>query len=437
MTSKRASGESSIYRDENGRWHGYVSMGKKENGRRDRRHVSGAKRADVVAKVRALEKKRDAGIVMEAGAGSLTLGAWLDHWLATIAARRVRPRTLVGYESKAKVHIKPALGHHQLERLQPEHLEAFYAVKLAAGLAPGTVLLFHRILSRALKVAEQRGRVARNVALLVDPPQAKFQEVVPLTADEARRVLQVARRYRNAARWSVALALGLRQGEALGAKWEHVDLEAGVWRVRSQIGRIPYRHGCGDTCGQDKPRRCPQRVGGLAEGEPKTERGKRGIGLPAQLLADLRAHRQAQLAERLAAGSEWRDTDLVFCQPNGKPIDSKGDWRRWRDLLEEAGVRQARLHDARHTAATLLLAQGVPPRVVMEILGHSTIAVTQNIYGHVMPEAVSSATAAVADVLWSEPTGHHAGTSNEGQTVPLSHYRRPGGHSTAQGGELP
>jgi integrase len=172
----------------------------------------------------------------------------------------------------------------------------------------------------------------------VDPPQAKFQEVVPLTADEARRVLQAAKKYRNSARWSVALALGLRQGEALGATWEHVDLEAGVWRVTKQIRRLPYRHGCGETCGKEKPRDCPAKVGGITQSEPKTERGKRGIGLPPQLLADLRAHRQAQLAERLAAGSEWHDTDLVFCQPNGKPIDAKRDWRRWRNLLEEAGV---------------------------------------------------------------------------------------------------
>ena len=331
-----------MHRDDDGRWHGYVSMGKKENGRRDRRHVSGARRVDVVTKVRTLEKKRDAGVILESGAGSLTVSTWLDHWLTNIAVRRVRPSTLVGYESKVKVHIKPAVGHHQLERLQPEHLEQFYAEKLVAGLSPGTVLLCHRILSRALKVAEQRGRVARNVALLVDPPQVRFQEVVPLTADDARRVLQVAKGYRNAARWSVALALGLRQGEALGAKWQHVDLEVGVWRVATQMRRQPYRHGCGGLCAVEKPRDCPARVGGMTESEPKTERGKRGIGLPPQLLADLRAHRQAQLAERLTAGSEWHDNDLVFCQPNGKPIDPRRDWGRWSKLLEEAGVRRAR-----------------------------------------------------------------------------------------------
>jgi hypothetical protein len=105
--------------------------------------------------------------------------------------------------------------------------------------------------------------------------------------------------------------------------------------VRTQIRRLMYRHGCGDTCGQPQPRRCPAKVGGITEMASKTERGKRGIGLPPQLLTDLRAHRQAQLAERLAAGSRWQDDDLVFCQPNGKPIDARKDWLRWRDLLRE------------------------------------------------------------------------------------------------------
>ena len=113
---KRASGESSIYRDEDGRWHGFVSMGKKENGRRDRRHVSGAKRADVVAKVRAIEVKRDAGVVDAAGRAP-TVGEWLDHWLDNIAARKVRARTLESYRSTVRLHLRPGLGHHRLDRL--------------------------------------------------------------------------------------------------------------------------------------------------------------------------------------------------------------------------------------------------------------------------------------------------------------------------------
>src|SRR4051812_49550035 len=152
---KRASGESSIYRDEDGRWHGFVSMGQKEHGRRDRRHVSGSRRADVVAKVRAIEAKRDAGIVEAAGKAP-TVGEWLDHWLDNIAARKVRARTLESYRSIVRLHLRPGLGHHRLDRLQPEHLERLYGTLLDKGLSPATVLRvhrFHRVLSRALRIA--------------------------------------------------------------------------------------------------------------------------------------------------------------------------------------------------------------------------------------------------------------------------------------------
>jgi hypothetical protein len=130
----RASGESSIYKDEDGRWHGFVSMGKKENGRRDRRHVSGAKRADVVAKVRAIEAKRDAGVVEAAGRAP-TVAEWLDHWLDNIAARKVRARTLESYRSTVRLHLRPGVGHHRLDRLQPEHLERLYAALADKGLS--------------------------------------------------------------------------------------------------------------------------------------------------------------------------------------------------------------------------------------------------------------------------------------------------------------
>lgn len=133
----RASGESSIIRTDDGRWHGFVSMGKKENGRRDRRHVSGAKRADVVAKVRTIEAKRDAGLVEAAGRAP-TVGEWLDHWLDNIAVRRVRPRTLESYRSTVRLHLRPGIGHHRLDRLQPEHLERLYAALADKDLSPAS-----------------------------------------------------------------------------------------------------------------------------------------------------------------------------------------------------------------------------------------------------------------------------------------------------------
>src|SRR4051812_3418135 len=197
-TRKRATGESSIYQDEDGRWHGFVSMGKKENGRGDRRHVSAAKRADVVTKVHAIEAKRDAGLVEAAGRAP-TVGEWLDHWLDNIAARKVRARTLESYRTTVRLHLRPGIGHHRLDRLQPEHLERLYATLAKKGLSPATILRAHRVLSRALRVATQRGKVARNVATLVDPPAVKRpQTALPLSQQEARQVMAAAQAHRNA-----------------------------------------------------------------------------------------------------------------------------------------------------------------------------------------------------------------------------------------------
>jgi integrase len=239
MSNRAASGESSIYRDEAGRWHGYVSMGLKENGRRDRRHVSGARRSDVVAKVRGLEAKRDAGTAEAAGRAP-TVGDWLDHWLEHIAPRRVRARTLESYEALVRLHLRPGIGHHRLDRLQPEHLEQLYGSLLDdKGLSPATVLRLHRVLSRALRVAMQRGKIARNVATLVDPPAVKrATTALPLTVDEARRVLQAAEQGRNSARWTVALAVGLRQSETLGLRWSDIDLDVGTLTVRRGLHRV-------------------------------------------------------------------------------------------------------------------------------------------------------------------------------------------------------
>ncbi len=379
MSRRAASGESSIYKDEDGRWHGYVSMGLKKNGRRDRRHVSGMRRADVVAKVRELERKRDAGTAGAAGKAP-TVREWLEHWLDTIAARKVRPSTLVRYRQLVSNQLVPGIGHHRLDRLQPEHVEKLYSNLQERGLSPASVLQAHRVLSRALKVAMQRDKVARNVCALVDAPSVERDEVRPLSGQDARCVLEAARGRRNAARWSVALALGLRQGEALGLTWDAVDLDAGTLAVRQALQRQPGK--------------------GLVLVQPKSRAGRRTVALPGPLRDALRAHRAAQAAERIAAGSVWEDNDLVFCQENGRPLDPRSDHRAWRALLAEAKVRPARLHDARHTAASLLLQQGVPARVAMEILGHSQISLTLGTYSHVVPELAEDAARRMGEALW-------------------------------------
>jgi len=375
---RRSQGEGTdVALGDDGRWHAYLSMGVKSGGQRDRRHVSGRTRAQVARKLRALQGQRDAGVVPNAGR-SPTVAAWLDHWLDNIAAHKVRPRTLQGYRGMVRHRIAPALGHHRLDRLQPEHVEEFYAAMRSEGVLP-TALQCHRILSRALKVAMQRGKVSRNVCGLVDAPSLARTEIQPLTATEARALLDAATGTRNAARWSVALSLGLRQGEALGLTWDAVDLVAGLLTIRQALQRLTGS--------------------GLVMVEPKSSAGRRSVALPAPLIEGLKSHRAAQLEERLQAGSEWQDHGLVFAQPNGKPIDPRADNRAWKALLLAAGVRDARLHDARHTAATLLLLQGVDNRVVMEILGHSQLSMTAR-YQHILPELARDAADRMGKALW-------------------------------------
>ncbi|MBN9619124.1 MAG: site-specific integrase, partial [Actinobacteria bacterium] len=227
-------------------------------------------------------------------------------------------------------------------------------------------------------------RIHRNVATLVDPPAQRRSEVATaLTIEEATAVLHAARGLRNEARWTVALALGLRQSEALALQWKDIDLLNGTLTVRRTIHRIKGK--------------------GLVYEEPKTSRSRRTLALPAHLRSALIEHKTKQTGERMLAANEWEDEDLVFAQPNGRPIDKKVDYKNWCRLLRDAGVRHVRLHDGRHTAATLLLASGEHPRVVMELLGHTQIRTTMDIYSHVMPALAREAANRMDAILFGQP----------------------------------
>ena len=256
MSSRRPNRRSSIYRGKDGLWHGWVTVGLKADGSPDRRHRKGKTETAVTRKVRELESQRESGYVSKPGRVP-TVAEWMAEYLDVLCDRlvlseKMAPRTLDDYRSKTRNWINPLLGKHRLDRLTPEHLDTAYASMLRRGLSPSTVLKVHRILSRALRVAVRRGRIPRNVAALVDAPSTAPSEIEPLTLQEARRILDVAKTRRNGARWSVALALGIRQGEALGLRWSYVDLDAGVVRAWFQIQRVEWRHGC------DDPRACSE-----------------------------------------------------------------------------------------------------------------------------------------------------------------------------------
>lgn len=381
MPRKRADGQSSMFFNKaDRRWHGYVTVGTKPDGTLDRRLVAAKAQSDCVAKMQALESARATGRVPISGKGT-TVTEWLNHWQVNIAAGRVRPRTLESYESLIRLYLTPLLGPFRIDKLQPDDIEKAYRQLAGNGLSNATVLRAHRVLSRALKVAHQRGLVTQNVASLVEPPTVKRAETqLPFTADEAKAVMARAKYLRNGARWTVALAVGLRQSEALGLQWRDLELTAGTLSVQRGLHRVK---------GQ-----------GLVYEEPKADRSRRTVVLPQPLVVALKVHKKAQQKERLAAGPLWESHDLVFAQPNGRPIDKKADWLAWRALLKAAQVRIIRLHDARHTAATLLLSGGIHPRVVMELLGHSQMRTTTDTYSHVMPALAREAADKLGDTLW-------------------------------------
>jgi integrase len=238
--------------------------------------------------------------------------------------------------------------------------------------------------------------------LVAKAPRLDEEEVEPYDVPEIQQLLEAAANRRNGARWALALALGLRQGEALGLQWDDVDLEKGTIRIRRSRLRPRYAHGCGGTCGQS-PGRCPQRQATRpAAGGVKSKAGRRAIGLPPQLVALLRTHRAEQQHERATAQQLWHDEGWVFASPTGEPINPRTDYTEWKRLLKDAGLREARLHDARHTAATVLLVLRQPTPTVMSLMGWSSESMAAR-YQHVTDTLRSQVATQVGELIWESP----------------------------------
>jgi integrase len=238
------------------------------------------------------------------------------------------------------------------------------------------------------------------VAALAKAPRPAEIEVEPYTVEEVRQLLKAAGERRNSARWAIALALGLRQGEVLGLRWSDVDLDTDVLWVRRGRLRPRYEHGCGGTCGK-KPGYCPRRQHARPEtDDTKSRAGRRAIGLPVELVELLRAHQVEQARERATAAQLWRDSDYVFTTPRGEPVNPNTDYQHWKRLLADAGL----LHDARHTAVTVLLILGVPERAVMGLMGWSTTAMAAR-YQHLTGTVRGDVAQRVGGLIWGPAAG--------------------------------
>lgn len=407
--SRNSNGESSIYLGADNRWHGRVTVGVKDDGRPDRRHVSAPKdkRAEVVRKVRELEKQRDAGTVQKAGT-TWTVGQWLDHWLNDIAVLTTTENGWDAYFYAVK-HLTRGVGKHRLNRLAPHHLESLYRKMLKNGAKAGTVHQVHRTIRTALFEAKARDYISKNPASVAKAPMPDEEEIEPFTKDEIRAVFTAARARRNSTRWIIAIALGLRQGEALGLQWPDINFEDQTLKVMRTRLRPKYEHGCNQPCGRKHVGYCPQKVNINKEvKDTKSKAGKRIIGLPSPLAAELERHRDERQAERVRASDLWHDEEWVFTDELGRPLNTHTDWNHWKRLLDDAGVRDARLHDARHTAATVLLELGVTDRATMGIMGWSNSSMAGR-YQHLTAPIRQSIADQVGGHLWEAEDRDRAG----------------------------
>jgi integrase len=370
---RRGWGEGTIRRRDDGRWEARISL---PSGQRS---FYGRTRDDVVRKLRAAQRAVDDGLPVPSERE--TVASFFGTWL-TGAASTLRLSTWTTYEQYVRLHLLPTLGRVRVSQLRPQQLQLLYQDRLASGLSPMTVRHLHAVIHRGLEQAVRWGVAGRNVADLVDPPRQPRRTLEVFTASEVSELLAAAGGDRLEALYVLAVTTGMRRGELLALRWRDVDLDQGALAVTGSL----------------------QRIGGaLTIGEPKTTSSRRRVVLARIAVGALRSHRVAQ-AERQLGALYWEDLDLVFTNEIGRPIEPGNLLRRsyW-PLLDRAGLRRIRFHDLRHTAATLLLSRGVHAKVASEMLGHSTIGITLDLYSHVSETMQRDAAAAMDAVLGTPP----------------------------------
>jgi len=358
MMARRGHGEGSITRRKDGRYQAALTL---ENHKR--KYIYGKTRKEVQDKLNVALYEQKQGML--ATGPQQTLGMYLERWLEQVIRLMRRPNTYKGYRSVVNYHLIPALGQIKLQRLTVEHLQAFFAQK-QGQLKPSMMSFIQSVLNSALKNAVKWGLVARNVASLVELPRAERYEGQILTVDQARKLLEVARGSRLDVLLLVAVTTGMRQGELVALHWSDVDLERGIVQVRRTLTWV---HGMG-----------------YVEGEPKSKAGRRKIVLSQVVVGALSEHKARQEVTRIKLGEKWKDHGLIFCNVHGGYFNPGHVRYLFKKLLKEAGLPDVRFHDLRHGAATVLLAAKIDLKAVSELLGHSSVAITADIYAHVVPE---------------------------------------------------
>lgn len=386
---RRRPGEGGVNRRPNGTFAAVIELAPDTDGKRRRKFAYAKTEREALAALGKMRRQlEETGDLPTA---DMPLGKWMTYWLENIAFKRVKPGTFVSYRSAVVHYINPSIGKRPLSRLSLAHVRQMHDYTRSLGCNSTTARKAHRVLAAALNDAVREGRVGRNIASLVPAPAKAVSTRGPLSYAEAVDMLKIAARSEEtAARWLAAFLLGARQGELLGLRWDHVDLDAGLIDLAWSLQVINYAHGCGGGCGKTA-KGCPQRWLPIPDGfeferleenrnlcllRPKTRTSRRVVPLADALWAALRLHRE---------NAAPNPHGLVWAREDGRPISPKEDWTAWTDLLKAAGIkRKVTLHEARHSTATWLAEEAVAENVIVNLLGHSDVIVNRS-YQHLSP----------------------------------------------------
>lgn len=367
-------GEGSVFQRADGRWVAQFSL---SDG--TKRQVSRKTEKEAWTALRKALGEVEQGTIVTGPEQTLTV--FLNHWLEEIHKPTLRLSSYIKYRKLINTYILPELGHFKLQKLSPQIVQAFYRRLEKQGLSPKTVNSTHGVLHKALDTAVRWNMLARNVCDVVSPPRIVKHEIQPLSMEQAQHLLEAARGDRLEMPLLLALVTGLRRGELLGLKWADIDFTQSALQVRRTLDYVAHH--------------------GYVESEPKTKSGRRRIALPKFVVEALKQHRIQQLEQRLKVGEAWQESDYVFTGLEGGPFNPRYLLLLFDQLLEKAGLPHMRFHDLRHSAATLLLSMGVNPKIVQEILGHSNISMTMDVYSHVLPSMQKEAMGKWDDALGS------------------------------------
>jgi integrase len=343
--------------------------------------VTGKKR-QLYRTVRGSKKQAEAALAqlvhavetgMDLDSSRLTVSEYLDKWLE-VAGRRVKRRTHERYADLIRLHVKPVIGQLMLRKLRPLHLERVYEEAQEKGLAPQTVVHVHRVVYSALRQAVRWQLIVRNVAEAVISPRASRRDIPPLEPADVGRLLAEVAGTDLLMPVLLALGTGMRRGEVLGLRWYDVDLETGIVRITQTL------------------------QSDMTFDTPKSHRSRRSITLPPPVVEALKRHRKVQNERRLRLGDAWQELDLVIDRGDGGPIAPYSLSQRFRTASARAGV-DVNFHGLRHGHASLMLALGIDIKVRSERLGHSTIAITGDLYDHVASDLDREAAAKIGELL--------------------------------------